>query len=980
MKSLWQILCFAALLFAAPLAAQSLVGEHNWGYTDVHGGLADYEVKYYGLREGLTERSVQDICHDHEGMVWIGTETNLFRFDGFEMLSVELPIPPDSTGKKSSFVVYDICEDPARRLWVATQRGLFMFPPDRNRPRLIIPDNIANILPERDYLLLGDHARLQRLRLPPGEDSKPVVEPIDLPKKLTWYTIFAGNGGTYFLAGDSAAVWQIRNDTILRHCPGIRPGVTLARAYLPGRSTVVAKSIYQTYAFRFDERHGIFEDMPYSEPNLTDNPFYFSHLARAYAESNPLQVPPEVARWLVSGSTCWQTDANGRLWLGTAYGIFVFTRRAARFEHLPFVRGMSCRAIFQEGENIWVSGAGLFQGQWTSQKARIFPLDVSRKLLPLDGERLLSIGEFDGFEIFNRKTGAFQKRLEIQQQGHCHNLLRLRNGEIWLHRRHTLYQFFPEKNQAQPIAEVATGGVILAMVEDRRGQIWMPNNVELVKIERSPDGKFIGFRKLFDTPFTDALLRGDSLWLGTRGAGLVCFDTRTESRIATFTTADGLPNDYINCLLPDGDGSIWMSTNAGLTCFDPKTQRFINFSQRDGLEMDEYNMSSAWRDPATGRLYFGGLNGVTHFDPAAVRKSLVPPQVYFSKIVRMSERAGTLTTFFPDNDSLPLLELASGDRYLEFHLASSDPAAAEQTKFVYHLDGFDRDWMPTGKSNIVRFALLPAGAYTMRVKCVSGDGVFSAERIIRLRVAEVFYKTWWFVTAAAAAVAGAFFWENRRRLLIMRNIYQVRKRIADDLHDDVASSLNYLSMLVKSLRDNLKTAPQKLEGDEGQEIVGRLAQIESLNDEVIGKLSDIVWAIDQRSQTLGDLVERMQDYGEDLLLQNGIPVEFETRIEQTTKTPSLAVRQHVLLIFKEAVSNIVRHTKSYEVKILIENQSDWLRISLENIFAKTQKPQFSTGKGLESMAKRAENLLGNLAIEQAEGVFRVKLFLPKIFD
>lgn len=66
--------------------------------------------------------------------------------------------------------------------------------------------------------------------------------------------------------------------------------------------------------------------------------------------------------------------------------------------------------------------------------------------------------------------------------------------------------------------------------------------------------------------------------------------------------------------------------------------------------MDQYNMSSEWRDPATGRLFFGGLNGVTHFDPAAVRKSFTPPKVLFSKIVRMSEDA---IIIFPAQQRLP---------------------------------------------------------------------------------------------------------------------------------------------------------------------------------------------------------------------------------------------------------------------------------------------------------------------------------------
>lgn len=224
---------------------------------------------------------------------------------------------------------------------------------------------------------------------------------------------------------------------------------------------------------------------------------------------------------------------------------------------------------------------------------------------------------------------------------------------------------------------------------------------------------------------------------------------------------------------------------------------------------------------------------------------------------------------------------------------------------------------------------------------------------------------------ALGVLAGLFF---RQRMRHIRQILQVRRRIADDLHDDVAASLNYLSMLVKSLRQRQSASPGS------PEIAGRLTQIEHLNDEVIGKLSDIVWAIDERSQTFGKLAERMQDYGEDVLLQNNVPLHFQIHAEHLDRIASLAVRQHVLLIFKEAVSNIVRHTKSYDVQILIENRAENLEIRLENHFSETRRPQFSTGKGLESMARRAENLGGKLHIERGEGLFRLRLSLPHIFD
>lgn len=85
------------------------------------------------------------------------------------------------------------------------------------------------------------------------------------------------------------------------------------------------------------------------------------------------------------------------------------------------------------------------------------------------------------------------------------------------------------------------------------------------------------------------------------------------------------------------------------------------------------------------------------------------------------------------------------------------------------------------------------------------------ERAIRVCVEQVFYKTWWFILVVLTTAFGVAWVEWRRRVRHLKHIYQVRKRIADDLHDDVAASLNYLSMLVKSLHQRTEAGIERTE-------------------------------------------------------------------------------------------------------------------------------------------------------------------------
>jgi len=75
-----------------------------------------------------------------------------------------------------------------------------------------------------------------------------------------------------------------------------------------------------------------------------------------------------------------------------------------------------------------------------------------------------------------------------------------------------------------------------------------------------------------------------------------------------FSKKDGLPSDILYAIKEDDFGKLWVSSNGGLSKFDPDTKKFNNYTVEDGLQGDEYKPHSALKDHA-GNLYFGGING-----------------------------------------------------------------------------------------------------------------------------------------------------------------------------------------------------------------------------------------------------------------------------------------------------------------------------------------------------------------------------------
>jgi signal transduction histidine kinase/ligand-binding sensor domain-containing protein len=117
-------------------------------------------------------------------------------------------------------------------------------------------------------------------------------------------------------------------------------------------------------------------------------------------------------------------------------------------------------------------------------------------------------------------------------------------------------------------------------------------------------------------------------WIGT-SKGLVRYSVK-DRRTDTFTTEDGLPNDFIYAIEIDKNNNLWLSTNRGIARFDTRQQRFTAFNLNDGLQAYEFNGYSSFQ-ASDGELFFGGVNGVNRFYPANITKSKLIPNFTLNK-------------------------------------------------------------------------------------------------------------------------------------------------------------------------------------------------------------------------------------------------------------------------------------------------------------------------------------------------------------
>ena len=239
------------------------------------------------------------------------------------------------------------------------------------------------------------------------------------------------------------------------------------------------------------------------------------------------------------------------------------------------------------------------------------------------------------------------------------------------------------------------------------------------------------------------------------------------------------------------------------------------------------------------------------------------------------------------------------------------------------------------------------GLIPLLLQASSGSGkLFSTPAEIRFQVLPPYWQRWWFFllcTAVTTLIVWRLYAYRVNRLL---ELERIRTRIAADLHDEVGSGLSQIALLSEVAR-------LKLQGREEQEAAS-LNRIAGVSRQLVESMSDIVWAIRPDQDSSADLVQRIRRHASDLLTECGIELEFIEDDSQKPHQMGADLRREVLLIFKEALNNIVKHAHCSFVEVQIEFVAGSLRGSIRDDGQGFDRTQCSSGNGLANMQRRAE--------------------------
>ncbi len=339
------------------------------------------------------------------------------------------------------------------------------------------------------------------------------------------------------------------------------------------------------------------------------------------------------------------------------------------------------------------------------------------------------------------------------------------------------------------MAEGLSNNVVSWIHRDTRGDLWIGTEVGLNRLRGGGAGEIEVFT-------TGGGLSGDAmrsvhedaggdLWIGTRAGGLMRYraaeQTSAAGAFTAYTSRDGLFDNDVWAILEDDRRRLWLSSDQGITRVDKRSFDAYDRGQAGAVDARHYGVADGMKTAecnsggnppgikaADGTLWFPNMAGVVRVDPNARRASSPPPVVVEAMF------AGGAAIDLGTEARLPP---GSGD--LELRYTGLSLRDAEDTRFRYRLEGYDRDWVAAGRRRVAFYTNLPPGSYRFEVLARHLDGEWSEAAAYAFSLAPPFHQTLWFRALAATGLGLVLVWAISRSRVRMRvGGRQLEERVA----------------------------------------------------------------------------------------------------------------------------------------------------------------------------------------------------------
>ncbi len=567
-------------------------------------------------------------------------------------------------------------------------------------------------------------------------------------------------------------------------------------------------------------------------------------------------------------------DNQGTIWIGTyGGGLNYYNELLNKFHHFKIPAGNNIiNVIYKEDNNLWIcTEGGLYFYNNTSDKLEYYQHYPNNRnsigagaiySIFEDSRKNIWVGTWaGGLNLFNREKKNFTRFLNdadnpnsiggnnifgLTEDGEGYLWIACMNGGLNRYDYKTnTFKAYRANFQAE---NSISGDWVRTLFINSYGEFWISTSVGVDLFDRKTE-RFTHFTHNPDDStsisYNGAIIffedSKQNFWLGTEG-GLNSY-IREDSSFICYQEEDGLPDNTIKGICEDEHGNLWLSTNKGISKFVNGIIRsdkpiFENFSVSDGLQGDEFNRRSYFKD-SDGYMYFGGTNGYNVFHPDSIKKnSYVPPVLItdflvFNKPVEISEKDSPLKKHISVAEQITLSYKQS---MITFEFAALNYLAPEKNQYKYLMEGFDEDWHYVGNKREATYTNLDPGKYIFRVKGSNNDGIWNEEGAsIKITILPPWWQTILFriliILLAISLIIGFYYYRlnqlNKQKHLLQEKV----KQRTHEIEEKNAILINQTNEL-NEINSILEERQQRIE-EQAEELKTQAEELSNTNQRLV---------------------------------------------------------------------------------------------------------------------------------------------------
>lgn len=802
--------------------------------------------KQLTIQDGLKDNTVLSIHKDSKGIMWLGTSTGLSKYDGNHFTNYTLD-------QYFSMNVRKIEEDSRHILYLQTNDWItYMDCKDENTGRLhtLVKNKDYQVT---DFLLLNDstlfacdNQTLSSFRIMLDQNGHPFsklekVYPFEMAKGERFMKFcITNNRRKIYLVTNSARVLllEISTGRVLKQkrllttkhefgassvvchngklfISSMLHGIFIMDTSLENLSHIAnQQNIFPTHLSHND----VYNIIPISDSSILATTWY--GYTMLLADNN---IPGGWTTEIRTSEPTWQSlnfearmissyyDPHGFLWIGThGGGVLVSDWKWNFIKQYNFKEDNEVESIIIDDEKrIYLSTyeQGIF---YTPPLYDLKDFGL-RELSQTDRKTVLcSMKDKDGNIWFGYKNGMLvfysPQKKEVQKYNVTDTPINVlftdSKKNFWIGTENGLFLYDCDKKKKKEVKLKQTVNCVFDIAEDNEGNLWIATSLGLLKLNYANNKQHIQHfptNKHTYTAQTVLAAKDGTVYVGYQnGLGIVAHGETTVKQV--FTTMDGLGSNWINCLLEDKQGYIWIGTNSGFSCYDKSINQFYNY-----YASGSSRSVALWGD----MLCWGGNKHLLFFSPQQAINTFKANTKNPIIITGIEVNNKPLIPGKPVNGQMVLTKTAEYTDYIslshknrDFALSFSNSPYPTAQKYVYRLIPYQNEWIECNSKEKISYANLLPGNYTFQIKnqkAVKEEDITS----LKINIQPHWTQTWMFRLFVLLVIIGGIYYsiftikrKHQRDQLIAKlehgiAIYKLQHQQADQLSHVQEQGTNY---------------------------------------------------------------------------------------------------------------------------------------------------------------------------------------------